>query len=129
MLSDLLEVLEGALQSTCDGGHAAKSSALELLALEERLGVFDEADVVTSDLLNKMLRSRELAEGDAEVVGVVEGVHEGAVEGVDVLETGEGLEDGTQFLGEGLLGELDLAEVEVCDEPLVSPRVCEGRAE
>lgn len=118
MLSDLLEVLEGALQSTCDSGHATKSSTLKLLALEKRLGVFDKADIVASDLLDKMLRGGELAEGDAEVVGVVEGVHERAVEGVDVLETGEGLEDGAQFLGEGLLGELDLTKVEVCRQTI-----------
>lgn len=112
MLSDLLEVLEGALQSTCDSGHATEGGTLQLFALKQRLCVFDKADVVASDLLDEVFGGRELTEGDTEVIGIIKRVHERAVEGVDVLETGEGLEDSPQFLGEGLFGELDLPEVE-----------------
>lgn len=111
MLSNLLEVLEGALQPARDGGHSTKGSTLELFALEERLGVLDEADVVAGDLFNEVLGGGELTEGDAKVVGVVEGVHERAVERVNVLEPGERLENGTQLLGESLFSELDLTEV------------------
>lgn len=127
MLPDLLEVLEGALETAGDGGHAAEGGALELLALEERLSVLDETDIVTGDLLDQVLGGRELAEGDPEVVRVVEGVHEGAVEGVDVLETGEGLEDRAELLGEGLLRELDLAQVERWGQPLVCIQHQPGR--
>lgn len=118
MLANLVEIQQRVFKALDDGGHAAQAGLLELLALEERLAVLEEADVVAGDGLDQVLGGRQLAEGDAEVVGIVEGVEQVLVERVDVLETGEGLEDGAQLLGEGLLGELDLAGVEGCERPV-----------
>lgn len=59
-----------------------------------------------------MLGRRQLAEGDPEVVGIVEGVEKILVERVDVLEAREALEDGAELFREGFLGELDLTRVE-----------------
>jgi hypothetical protein len=65
--------------------------------------------------LDERLGAREFSQGDAEVVGVVEGVHEVAVEGVDVGEFGEGVEGCLELFDELLAGELDFASVEVAD--------------
>jgi hypothetical protein len=48
------------------------------------------------------------------VVGIVEGVEKVLVEGVDVLEAREAVEDGGELFGKRLLGELDLSSVEGC---------------
>lgn len=114
MLANLVEVHEGVLESLEKGGHATEGSPLELLALEERLGIFQKAHVVAGDGLDEVLGGRQLAKGDLEVVGIVEGVEEILVERMDVLESGETLEDGTELLREGFLGELDLSGVESC---------------
>lgn len=106
MLPDLVEVQQGLLQLLGEGGHAAEGGALQLLALEERLRVLDEADVVARDGLAEVLGGAQLAQGDAElrlsvggsaqrdciggigsgtyVVGIVEGVEEILVERMDI---------------------------------------------
>jgi len=71
----------------------------------------------------------ELAEGDAEVVGVVEGVKEILVcageygglgwymcqltEGMNILQSWEAIEDSLELFAECLLCELDLSRVEI----------------
>lgn len=114
VLANLLEVEERVLQTLADGGHATESSTLELLALEERLTVLDETDIITGDCLDQVLSGGQLTEGDAEVVCIVEGVEQILVEGVDVGETRETIEDGLDFFGKGFAGELDLAHVKRC---------------
>ena len=105
MLSDLVEVQQRLFQLLGEGGDAAEGGTFQLLALEERLGVLDEADVVAGDGLAEVLGGAQLAEGDAElrllvgaslgacieffwdrtyVVGIVEGVEEILVERVHI---------------------------------------------
>lgn len=106
MLPDLVEVQQGLLQLLGESGDTAECGALQLLALEERLGVLDKADVVAGDGLAEVLGGAQLAEGDAElrlsvggylgrfipgssgdmtyVVGIVEGVEEILVERVHI---------------------------------------------
>lgn len=67
MLPDLIEIEQGLLELLGEGGHATEGGALKLLALEERLGVLDEADIVAGDGLAEMLGGAQLAEGDAEL--------------------------------------------------------------
>jgi hypothetical protein len=112
MLANLVKVHEGIFESLNDCSHTTKSSPFELLALEQRLRILDEAHVVSRDGLNQVLGCRQLTESDLEMVGIVQGVEEIFMERMDVLEAGETLEDGAKFLGEGLLGELDLSGVE-----------------
>ena len=59
-----------------------------------------------------MLGSRHLAEGNAEVVGIVKSIEQVLVEGVNILQPRETLEDGSELFAEGLLGELDLSRIE-----------------
>lgn len=112
MLSNLVQVEERVLQSLDNGGHATQRGPLELLALEERLSVLEKSDVISGNGLDQMFRSRKLTQGDPEMVGIVEGVEQILVEGVDVLQAREAVEDGAKLLGEGLLGELDFSGVE-----------------
>ena len=72
MLADLVEVEEGLLQLLDDGGHTTEGGALQLLALEERLGVLDEADIIAGDCFDEMLGGAKLAEGDAELYTILE---------------------------------------------------------
>lgn len=76
MLTDLLKVDKGVLETLADGSHTTQGSALELLALEQRLGILDQADVVAGDRFDKMLSSRNLTQSDSEMIGIVEGVHQ-----------------------------------------------------
>lgn len=76
MLANLLEVDKRVFKAATDGGHATERSALQLLALEQRLRIFDETNIIAGNGFNQMLGSRNLTEGDAEVVGIIEGVHQ-----------------------------------------------------
>lgn len=114
MLADLVKIQKGILQSLDKRGHATESGSLELLALVERLCVFQKADVIAGDGLDQVLGSGHLTKGNLEVVRIVEGVEQILVERVDVLKTRKAVEDGGELVGEGLLGELDLSGVESC---------------
>jgi hypothetical protein len=120
MLADLVEVQQRVLQALDDCGHATEAGTLQLLALEERLAILEQADVVAGDGLDEVLCRRELTEGNLEVVGIVEGVEEILVERVDVLESGKAVEDGGELFRKGLLGELDLSGVEGWREELAT---------
>lgn len=130
MLAHLLEIYERVFQPPADGSHAAKGCALELLALEERLCVFEETDVVSRDCFDEMLGGRELSKGYSEMVGVIKRIQQVLMEGMYVLETGEPLYLGLvstpqsrsrsnrrtknqrQLFSKGLLGIFDLACIE-----------------
>ncbi len=58
MLAHLLEVHERVFQPPAYRGHAAEGCALELLALEERLCVFEETNIVARDSFDEMLCGR-----------------------------------------------------------------------
>lgn len=113
MLADLVKVQEGVFKPAANGGHASQRGTLELLALEERLGVFQQANVISRHDLDQMLCGRQLSKGDAEMVGIVEGVQEILVERMDVLEAWEAIKNERDLLCEGFLRELDLTRVEI----------------
>ena len=130
MLAHLLEVHKRVFQSPADRSHAAKGCALELLALEERLCVFEETDVVSRDGFDEVLSGRELSKGYSEMVGVVKRIQQVLMEGMYVLKTGKPLYLGLasipqsrsrstrrtknqrQLFSKGLLGIFDLACIE-----------------
>ena len=74
MLSNLFEVYKGIFQTSADGSHTAQSRPLELLALEERLRIFQKPHIIPRYGLDEMFRRGELPKGDAEVVRIVESV-------------------------------------------------------
>ena len=55
MLPHLIEVQERLLQLLDQSGHATQRGALKLLALEQRLGVLDEADIVSGMVSTRCL--------------------------------------------------------------------------
>lgn len=112
MLANLVQIQKRVFQSLDQRGHATKGGPLELLALVERLCVFQETDVVSRDGLYQVLGSGHLTKGDLEVVRIVEGVEQILVERVDVLKARKAVEDGGELVGKGLLRELDLSCVE-----------------
>lgn len=72
MLSDLVEVEERIFESSTYGGHASQRSTLKLLALEERLGVLEKTNIVTTHCLDQVLGSRKLAKRYPEMIGIVQ---------------------------------------------------------
>ena len=76
MLSNLLQIYQWIFQSPAYSSHTPKGGSLELFALEEGLCVFEEADIVSGDRFDQMFGGGELAEGNAEMICVVEGVQE-----------------------------------------------------
>jgi hypothetical protein len=111
MLADLVKIQERILETFDKSGHATKRSPLELLALEQGLAVLEKTDIVSGNGLDQVLGRGELAESNAEVVGIVESVEKILVERMNVLQPWEALEDGAEFFGECFLGKLDLAGV------------------
>ena len=91
MLAHLFEVHERVFQPPAYGSHAAQGCALELLALEERLCVFEKANIVSRDGFNEVFSGRELSKGYSEMVGIVEGIQQILVERMYVFKTGETL--------------------------------------
>lgn len=115
MLPDLLEVDEGILQSLADCGHATEGSSLQLLALEERLTVLQKTNVVARDGLDESFRSRELTKSNSEVIRIVEGVEQIAMERMDICQARESLDGGGETFGEGFGGVLDFTSVKGAD--------------
>jgi hypothetical protein len=109
MLPHLLQINKGIFQSLADGRHPAQCRPLELLALEQALSIFEKADVVASDSLDKGFGGVQLTESDAEMVRIVQSVEQIAVERVDVLEAREGRDGGGQPLGKRLRRILDFS--------------------
>jgi hypothetical protein len=111
MLPHLLQINKGIFQSLADGRHPAQCRPLELLALEQALSIFEKADVVASDSLDKGFGGVQLTESDAEMVRIVQSVEQIAVERVDVLEAWEGRDGGGQPLGKRLRRIFDFSSV------------------
>jgi hypothetical protein len=115
MLANLVEIQKRVLQPLADSGHATKRSALQLLALEERLGILEQAHVISGDGLNKMFCGGQLTEGNTEVVRIVECVQKILVEWMDVLQSWKSIKNQRDLLAESLLRELDLSCVKISD--------------
>mmetsp|Transcript_13757 Transcript_13757/g.26671 ORF Transcript_13757/g.26671 Transcript_13757/m.26671 type:complete len:232 (+) Transcript_13757:1470-2165(+) len=127
MLADFLEVAQRALVLLHEGGHATESSTLELLATVERVTVLEETGIVAGRGGDETLGNVKLAESELVVVAIVENVAEVTVEGVDVVELGEVVENPAKTLGEGLSSELHLAHVECTDTANGITLVHDGR--
>lgn len=115
MLPDLLQIYKLVLQLGRDRRHPTKRRPLQLLALIQALSILQQTHMISGNRLNQCLGACKLAECDAEVVGVVERVHQIAVERVDVRQLGEVGERCFQFLNELLSCEFDFTRVEVSD--------------
>mmetsp|Transcript_5471 Transcript_5471/g.9261 ORF Transcript_5471/g.9261 Transcript_5471/m.9261 type:complete len:659 (+) Transcript_5471:197-2173(+) len=122
VLSDLLEVAEGGLELLDERAHPSEGGPLELLAAVERVSVLEEPDVVGGHVVHNILGLVDVSKGQFVVISIVKDVHEIGVEGVDVVDLGEAVDDGLQLLVDRLLHELDLAHVELPD-----PRDFEAR--
>lgn len=103
MLSNLVQILERVVKSLDDGSHTTEGGPLQLFALEQRLRILYETDIVTADGLDEVLCRRELTKRNTEVVGIVESMEEVLVEGMDFVDAGEGLEDGSNLFGNYML--------------------------
>jgi hypothetical protein len=115
MLSDFLEVAERGLQFLEESAHSTEGGSLELFAPVERVGVLKQSDVILGDAVHDVLGLVDVAQSQLIVITIVENVHEIGVEGMDVVQLGELLDDSVQFFIDRSLHELDLAHVELSD--------------
>jgi hypothetical protein len=72
MLAHLIKVKKGVFKSAANRGHASQRRTLQLFALEERLRVFEESDIVSGHNFDQMLCGGELTKRNTEMVGIVE---------------------------------------------------------
>ena len=130
VLANLLQVHERVLETAGDGGHTTEGGLLKLLALEQRLRILDQTDVIARNGFNQVLGGRNLTKGNTEVVGIVKSVHQILVwkildptravaiavvkltERMDIDQTRESIENVLELFTESLLGVLDLSGVE-----------------
>ena len=115
VLPNLFQVLEALLLPLHDGAHAPQCGALELLAAVHGVGKLDQPNIVLRHVVYEVLSGVDLTQGQLVVVLVVQDVHEVPVEGVYVVQLRELGYDGGQLVVVVLLGELDLARVELAD--------------
>ncbi len=80
--------------------------------MKQRLGIFQEANVVSSHRLYQSFRRGQCAQRYPEMVGIVECVEEIFVERMDILKSRETLKDGLELFRERLGRKLDLSSVE-----------------
>ena len=115
MLSDFFQVAQTGLELFDQGARATQSCALQLLCAIQGVSVLEQANVVVGDAVADALGLVDVAEGELVVIAVVEHVHQVGVEGVDVVQLREPLDDSCQLLIDSLLHELDFAHVELAD--------------
>ena len=115
MLPDLLKVDKRILEPLTNCSHATQRRLLQLLALEQRLSVLQETNVITGDSFDERLGGRKLAKRNTEVVCIVESVEQIAVKRMDVLQARECIDRLREALGKSLGGVLDLTSVEGSD--------------
>lgn len=121
MLSDLIKIQKRIFQSSTYGGHSSQCRTLKLLALKQRLRIFEETNIIARYDFDEMFCRGELTEGYAEVVGIVKGIEEIFVERMDVLEAGKAIKNQRKLLGEGFLCKFDFSSVEICFNQLLKP--------
>ena len=113
MLPHLFQVLEALVLPLHDGAHAAKGSALQLLAAIERVAELHQAHVVLRHVVHEVLGGVDLAQSQFVVVLVVEDVHEVGVERMNIIQLRELHHYRGQLVVKRLLCELDLFRVEL----------------
>ena len=113
MLTYLLQILQVLSLLFHYGAHPTQGCPLQLFTAIERVGEFDETNVVFRNVVYEVLGYVELSQGKLVVVSVVEDVHEVSIEGMDVVQLGELGQYGGQLVVVVLLGVFYLSRVEL----------------
>ena len=115
VLSHLLQVAEGRFKFLEECAGSTEGSALELLCSVQGISVLQQAHVVVRHTVCDCLRLVHVAKSQLVVVPVVKDIHQVAIEGVDVVQFWESIDNARQLLVDGFLHELDFAHVELPD--------------
>eukprot|EP01085_Mycamoeba_gemmipara_P002450 Mycagemm_TRINITY_DN7815_c0_g1::TRINITY_DN7815_c0_g1_i1::g.2450::m.2450 type:complete len:176 gc:universal TRINITY_DN7815_c0_g1_i1:531-4(-) len=115
MLAHLLEEGQRGALLLHNGTHATKRSALESLAAIQRVAILEQAKVLLAEIIDEGTCSIKLPQGKLVVVAVVEYIDEISVEGVDVIEYGELVQNDGELIVIALRRELHLPDVETPD--------------
>mmetsp|Transcript_36018 Transcript_36018/g.76805 ORF Transcript_36018/g.76805 Transcript_36018/m.76805 type:complete len:233 (-) Transcript_36018:65-763(-) len=127
MLANLFEVGQRARQLLHGSRHATQGGPLEHLALVETVGELHHLHVVLRDHVNDFLRRVHLTEGQLVVIAIVQDVAEISVEGMDVVDLREVLQDLAELFAIRSLTELNLPHVEVSNSGNLEARVDHSR--
>mmetsp|Transcript_985 Transcript_985/g.2998 ORF Transcript_985/g.2998 Transcript_985/m.2998 type:complete len:246 (-) Transcript_985:17-754(-) len=128
VLSDLFEVGQGPVQLLHTSAHAAKCGSLQHFALVEAVRKLHHLGVILGNVVYDFLRRVDLAQRQLVVITVIQHVAQIGVEGVDVVNLGELLQDLAKLLAICRLAVLHLPHVKVADSGDVETRVhhCRG---
>ena len=111
----LLQVLQTLILPLHDGAHSSQCGLLELLTAVEGVAKLQQTHVVLGYVIDEVLGGVELPQGQLVVVFIVEDVQKIGVERVNVVQFRKLGDYSSEFIVEGLLGELDLLRVELPD--------------
>ena len=76
MFSDFFKVLKSVFSAFDNGAHSSHGGSLELFASVERVTVFHESAVISTDVIDQGFHFVDVAERDFVVIPVVEDVDE-----------------------------------------------------
>mmetsp|Transcript_38297 Transcript_38297/g.114685 ORF Transcript_38297/g.114685 Transcript_38297/m.114685 type:complete len:752 (-) Transcript_38297:278-2533(-) len=127
VLPHLLQIGQTRLLTLEDRAHPSQGGALEALATVEGIAVLDHPDHIAADGVAQGAGGVDLSEGELVVIAIVQDVGQVGIEGMDIREAGKIVEDLSETIRDGLLGELDLAHVERPDASNLVPRMDDGR--
>ena len=115
MLADFFQIRERGLQLLHQGAGSTESCSLELLAAVQTVAVLQKAHVVVGDGVGDVFSLVYVAEGQLVVISVVEHVHQVRVEGVDVIQFGEAVNNSSHLFVDRFSHVLDFSHIELPD--------------
>jgi len=112
MLSDFFKIAQGRLKFLQQGTRATECSSLQLLGAIKRVGVLQKTHVVTGDAISDRFSLVTMTESELVMIFIVQHVHQISVEGVNIVQFGETIDNRSQFLIDRFLHKLDFTHVE-----------------
>ena len=98
VLTDLLQIAQRRLQLFQQCAYTTERSFLELLGTVESIGVLQQSHVIIGDVVNDGLGLVDVPECELVVILIVENVHEIGIEGVNVVQFREPINDARELL-------------------------------
>mmetsp|Transcript_2363 Transcript_2363/g.4806 ORF Transcript_2363/g.4806 Transcript_2363/m.4806 type:complete len:206 (-) Transcript_2363:19-636(-) len=115
MLPNLVQIRQAGVLLFHERAHTTKCSLLQRLAPIQRIGVLHHPHVVFRYLVDKVPRHIQLSQSQLVVVLVVQNIEQVCVKRMNIVDTGELVEDCGELLVPVLLRILHLAHVKLTD--------------
>jgi len=93
MLSDFLKITETTLKLFQECAHATECSSLEHLCSVERISVLKQTNVIRGDLISDGFCLVYVTQSKFVMVSIIENIHQISIEGMNIIELGEAVDD------------------------------------